>query len=190
MIEPWAIQRLVAWLRAMGPKVETMGPYELLELSPTDDLDKIQDAYHAIAGTRHPDLFRGKLDDVQTESLMRVFGRVSNAYALLRDPEERRKFGGRRVTAERAAATPPGGTPAKAIPAGSTPPTGSPATGTPTGLRRINPKALSYARRAEGALATGDIASAILHLRMAIASDPGAKELRDLLADTEAKLKK
>ena len=35
-----------------------------------------------------------------------------------------------------------------------------------------------------------DYASAVLHLRMAVVADPTAKELRELLADTEAKLKK
>lgn len=180
MTEPWAASRVLAWIRALGPKCETLGPYELLEISPTDDIERIREAYHAVAATRHPDLFRGKLPEAEAESLMRVFGRVSNAYALLRDPEERSKYGGRQVAKMRA--TPPAGIGAVTPPTTATP--------TPTGQRRIAPRALSHVRRAEAALDTGDIASAVLHLRMAVASDPQAKELRTLLAETEAKLKK
>ena len=39
-------------------------------------------------------------------------------------------------------------------------------------------------------MAVGDVSSAVLHLRMAVAADPTAKEIRALLAETEAKLRK
>jgi curved DNA-binding protein CbpA len=151
-----------------------MGPFELLELSPTDDMNQIRDAYHRIAGTRHPDLFRGKLPDGEAETLMRLFARVTGAYAALRDPETRKKLG-----AKPARPTPPGGGPPVAKPGD-----------TPTGLRKISPRALSHVRRAEAMLKTGDLASAILHLRMAVAAEPNVQELRQMLRETEAQLKK
>lgn len=175
---PWAVSQLTAWLSQIGPRVEALGPFELLELSPTDDVEQIRAAYHRIAATRHPDLFRGKLSADETEMLMRLFGRVSAAYATLRSAEERKKYGARPVKA-----TPPVGTPAGSIAAdGSSPPGG--------GLRKIAPRAMSHVRKAQAMLNTGDVASACLHLRMAVAADPQAKELRELLAETEAKLKR
>jgi hypothetical protein len=173
--DAWEVPQLIAWLRQMGPKIESLGPFELLDLSPTDDMERIRDAYHRIAASRHPDLFRGKLGAAESEQLMRMFARVTGAYAQLRDPEARKKFGARPA---RAAATPPAGTPAQ-----------KPAD-TPTGLRRISPRALSHVRRAEALLETGDVASAILHLRMAVAAEPNVRELRQMLSDTEKQLKK
>jgi hypothetical protein len=175
MTEPWAIAQVMAWIRMLGPKIAGLGPFELLEISPTDDMNLIRDAYHRIAGTRHPDLFRGKLPDVEAEDLMRVFARVTEAYARLRDPVERAKL----APQKKKTPTPAPGTP-----------TPAPGTTTPTGLRRIAPKALSHARRAQAMLDQGDVASAVLHLRMAVAADPTAMELRDLLAETESKLRK
>lgn len=152
-----------------------MGPFELLDLSPTDDYERIREAYHRIAATRHPDLFRGRLGTTEAETLMRLFARVTGAYAQLRDPEARKKYGAR---------------PARP----TTPPVGSKplakAADTPSGLRKVSPRALSHVRRAEALLDTGDIASAVLHLRMAVAAEPNVKELRQMLSDTEAKLKK
>ena len=168
MSGPWEVPQLIAWLRQIGPKVDALGPFELLDLSPCDDMNRIRDAYHRIAATRHPDLFRGKLGAAEAEMLMRLFARVTGAYAQLRDPEERKKHGAR------PRATPPAGTPGA----------------TPTGLRKISPRALSHVRRAEALLRTGDAASAILHLRMAIAAEPNVKELREMLADTEKQLRK
>lgn len=171
---PWEVPQLIAWLRQMGPKVDTMGPFELLDTSPTDDMERIRDAYHRVAATRHPDLFRGRLGQAEAETLMRLFARVTGAYAELRDPEVRKKFGARPARMP----TPPAGMPA--LKPGDT----------PTGLRKISPRALSHVRRAEALLKTGDFGSAILHLRMAVAAEPNVKELRKMLSDTEAQLKK
>jgi hypothetical protein len=182
MGEPWPVAQVTAWIRMLGPKVSGLGPFELLEISPTDDLETIRVAYHAIASTRHPDLFRGKLGDAEAEGLMKMFSRVSGAYAKLRDPAERAKYA--KKPSAKSKTDPPTPTPAP-IASPSTP--GTAAAG---GMRKMAPRALSHVRRAEAMLAVGDIASAVLHLRMAVAADPSAKELREFLTQTEAKLKK
>ncbi len=168
---PWETPALIGWLRRIGPKADALSPFELLEISPTDDVEMIRTAYHAVAASRHPDLFRGRIGGPEAEQLMRVFGKVSNAYALLKEPEERRKHGAK---------------PSKAV----TPPAGLAAHEAPVAARKIAPRAMHHVRRADTALDAGDTAAAILHLRMAVATDPGSKELRQLLADTEAKLQK
>lgn len=154
----WAVAQLNAWVQRVGPLVDTIGPFELLEIAPTDDLEAIRAAYHRIAATRHPDLFRGRLDAAETEALMRVFGRVSGAYVQLRDPEERKKLVPRRE-----------------------------ARGT---LGGVALRARSHVRKAEAMIGVGDYASAVLHLRMAVAADPQSKALRELLAETEARLRR
>lgn len=176
----WAAAQVTAWIRAIGPKVSGLGPFELLELSPTDDYEQIREAYHQIAATRHPDLFRGQLGEAEAEALMRLFSRVSAAYAQLRDPQQRARY---LRKGSKSSPTPPTAPPA----ATPTPPAGTPA---PAGLRKIAPRALSHVRRAEAMLKVGDYASAVLHLRMAVAADPTAAELRQLLSDSEAKLRK
>ena len=61
------------------------------------------------------------------------------------------------------------------------------ATDSPTGdvepSRAMNAKALPHYRRAEGALRVGDRTTALLHLRMALASDPASTLLRSALAE-------
>ena len=47
----------------------------------------------------------------------------------------------------------------------------------------MNARALALYRRAEGALRTGDRASAILNIKMAIAADPSSQLLRGALAE-------
>lgn len=49
--------------------------------------------------------------------------------------------------------------------------------------RAMNAKALPHYRRAEGALRVGDRTTALLHLRMALASDPSSTLLRAALAE-------
>ena len=47
----------------------------------------------------------------------------------------------------------------------------------------MNARALSFYRRAEGALKTGDKSAAMLQLKMAIAADPKSAFLRAALAE-------
>ncbi len=169
----WEVPALLAWLRRMGPKIDSLGPFELLELPAVDDTEKVRAAYHLVAASRHPDLFRGRLGAAEAETLMRVFARITGAYALLRDPEERRKYGAK-----------------KAAPCPTVPPESAGAATPAGGNRKVAPRALSHVRRADAMLDAGDIGSAILHLRMAVAVDPTSKDLRQLLADTEAKMRK
>jgi DnaJ-class molecular chaperone len=61
-------------------------PYEILGVAPTASLDDIKKAYRRLARKLHPDLNAG--DKAGEEK----FKAVSNAYRLLRDPEQRKRF--------------------------------------------------------------------------------------------------
>jgi len=263
---PWPPTKLVAWLDGIEPAVERLNLFELLELPPTLSGEHVQAAYHNVARTRHPDLFRGKLSARDAERLMRIYGRIAAAYATLRDPEERNRYlytlrnargpvstmaptavpdrgdapprgrgtdahfesegaGGGTGTAPLRARGPttlprPGTTsapPPRAAAAGSStslpaaarsetrprpaltrPPRAPTLKGAPSppgpaaplpGEVNLSPRAAAFYRRAEVALAGGDIGGAVLNLRMAASADPTSAFLREALAAAQARLK-
>lgn len=81
--------------------------------------------------------------------------------------------------------TPPA-PPASPTPPAPSAPAAAPGTPAPAAVdpaRAMNGRALALYRRAEGALRTGDRASAILNIKMAIAADPSSQLLRGALAE-------
>lgn len=228
----WSVTELVAWLNEVEPIADHRGKFDWLEIPPIASTTAIQEAYHQVARTRHPDLFRNRIDVATMDRLVRMYARVTGAYADLKEPEKcaaylRELRGPRqptvppyaaaahpaprlnRITAAMApqrseisssralhpTAPPPPG------PARAKPPTAPPPTPTPPSLttpppmapparpndidpaHAMNPRALSFYRRAEGVLKTGDRSAAMLHLKMAIAADPKSTFLRAALTE-------
>jgi hypothetical protein len=256
---PWEPARLVQWIDRIEPVIDRLTLFELLELPPTGSGEHVQIAYHQIARTRHPDLFRGRLTPRDAERLMRVYGRIAAAYASLRDPNERTRYiyelrqqRGRTSSIPPAATAVPdrdgvappaaGRAPTGPVPAVGRAPTGpAPAVGraptgpapaisrtstgpvtprpptSPSGERprtsspqaaprgaplstppplagprlpsaqpaQLAPRALAFYRRAETALASGDVAAAALNLKMALSADPTSELLRTALAEVQ-----
>ena len=85
----WNRAQLIAWLDRTEPMVDQLTPFEMLEIPPTASGQHVQRAFHAVAATRHPDVWRNHLDATERERLMRVYGRVAAAYATLRNEESR-----------------------------------------------------------------------------------------------------
>jgi curved DNA-binding protein CbpA len=223
--QPWEPTKLVAWLDRIEGAIDRLNLFELLELPATGSGEHVQLAYHQIARTRHPDLFRGRLTARDAERLMRVYGRIAAAYASLRDPNERTRYiyelrqqRGRTSSIPPAATAAVGRTPTPTPPAVGRTPTapvpGRPAaapdrprTSSPLPARgaplstppplgaaprlpsvpaaQLAPRALAFYRRAESALASGDVAAATLNLRMALSADPTSELLRDALAEVQ-----
>jgi hypothetical protein len=154
----WTPTQVLAWLDEVEPRADGRSHLEWLELPPTAAPGAAQGAYHAIARTRHPDLFRRALSERELDRLTRMYARVSNAYAALRSADADAR-------------------PALVAPA-------KPASIDPT--RAMNARALVLYRRAEGALRTGDRAAARLNIKMAIAADPASALLRGALAELDA----
>lgn len=153
----WTPTQLLAWLDEVEPRADGRSHFEWLELPPSATPSAAQGAYHAIARTRHPDLFRRTLPERELDRLTRMYARVSNAYAAVRAMEPAAK------------PAPPAAKPAPAV--------------DPT--RAMNARALVLYRRAEGALRTGDRAAARLNIKMAIAADPSSALLRGALAELD-----
>jgi hypothetical protein len=195
----WSVKELVAWLNEVEPIADQRGKFDWLEIPPIASASVIQEAYHAIARTRHPDLFR-KLDPRTLDRLVRMYGRVTAAYADLKEPEKCAAYL-RELRGPRPQTAPPTtpAVPARAAAISTPPPMGTPA---PVGAERpttpvprvprdgpidpaasMNPRALAFYRRAEGAQKTGDKAAALLQIKMAIAADPKSTFLRAALAE-------
>jgi curved DNA-binding protein CbpA len=237
---PWTLARVIAWIEQLEAGFDQLSLFDLLEIPPTASLAHVRQAFHAIAVSRHPDVWRNRMTPIQLDRLVRAYGRVAAAYATLRDPDERTRYlrttrdsqpGLTRpaertsrdsqpalsrpperaardsqpvVTADRAArdSRPPviAAPPATMRPAPITAPPRSasptapprPASGTvpPTASAALGPRAQSYYRRAEAAARLGDIAAAVLNLRLAIAAEPTSVFLRNALTAAQAELKK
>ena len=177
----WTPAQVLAWLDEVEPRADGRSHFEWLELAPTAAPQAIQGAYHAIARTRHPDLFRAALRPADLDRLVRMYARVTGAYAELRTADSATAYLRRHAPAVTSPAPPASPTsPAPPAPAAA-PGASAPAAVDPA--RAMNARALALYRRAEGALRTGDRASAILNIKMAIAADPSSQLLRGALAE-------
>ncbi|HVV87900.1 MAG TPA: J domain-containing protein, partial [Kofleriaceae bacterium] len=82
----WTVEELARWLDEVEPRMEQLDLFAWLGLTPDASPAEIQPAFHAVARTRHPDLFRTRLAAAELDRLVRAYARVTNAYAELRDP--------------------------------------------------------------------------------------------------------
>lgn len=80
-----------AELRALANIVEDLDYYQLLEVEARAPASKVRAAYHAIARRFHPDRVRQEGGDA-VAAAERIAKRVSEAYAVLRDPRRRKLY--------------------------------------------------------------------------------------------------
>jgi len=182
----WA-QRVVARKAASA--------HQILEIAPGAGLDAAQEAFHKIARIAHPDLHRTVLTPDELELVTTAYARAAAAYQEIRSQQ----ISSRRMRSIQGSGQGPGrglgSNPALVLPITSPrSPLNQPAS--PDGDQPINPaqamtpKALLYYRKAELGLRRGDLAGAVLQLKMAIASDPQSQFLRSALAEVESEVGK
>jgi hypothetical protein len=180
----WA-QRVLA--RKSGPA------HLLLEVKANCTAEQAQEAFHKIARVSHPDLHRQGLDADELELVTSAYAAVAGAYMQLRSQT------GRPIRADETP-TPraPVGRPTP-IPAASSPArdeSGGNFTDFVAGLASANaaelmtPKALVYFRKAEAGMRRGDLKSALLQIKLAIAADPTSTFLRNALGEVDAELRR
>ncbi len=102
----WSVTELVAWQSEVEAYADRRGKFDWLEIPPIASATAIQDAYHTIARTRHPDLFVGRIEPEVMDRLVRMYSRVTAAYADLKEPERCAAYL-RELRGPRAATTPP-----------------------------------------------------------------------------------
>lgn len=154
---------LLAYLDKVEPVLMQLTFYELLDVQPSATNTEVQSAYHKMAGRMHPDIHKSELNADQYERLNIVYGRITEAYRVLRNPAEREKYG--RALAKQG--------------------TDNIGGDDRTASKLLSPKAQRLYRRAQAALRTGDRTSALLNLRMALRDSPNSAILKQALADAK-----
>jgi len=137
-------------------------PHELLEIRATATTDEAQKAFHKIARIAHPDLHRAALSAEELEVLNTAYAIVAGAYQAFRSLPPAREA------------------PVPVTRSGPAPAASS--------AQSMSPKALLYYRKAELALKRGDLRSAVLQIKLAIAADPQSAFLRAALTEVESEL--
>jgi curved DNA-binding protein CbpA len=157
---------LLAYLDRVEPVLGKLSHFELLDVEPGATGEEIQRAYHVIAARMHPDRHKAFVTAEQYERLNVVYGRITEAYRVLRSDAERDDY--TRALTRRARGKPEtlGASPESAV-------------------RLLGPKAQRFYRRAMAALRTNDRASALLNLKMALRENPQSAFLRAALTELE-----
>jgi hypothetical protein len=169
-----ALSEVMMWAMRVNGKKDAR-PHAILDLKPEASLEDAQAAFHKIARMAHPDLHRTTLTPEDLEKVTTAYARAAAAYQEFRTHTSRIRPVGPDATgsARGAQATPSAGTPAGSSPA-----------------RQMSSKALVYYRKVEMCLRRGDLKTALLHLKMAIAADPQSSFLRSALSEVEAEVAK
>jgi DnaJ-class molecular chaperone len=183
------VSEVLIWARRWARRPEAP-EHELLEVSAAATMETVRTAYRKLARFAHPDLHRAAVSAAELEEITRSFARVSNAYSVLSarlrqqaQPQLGAPAGAPADPAAHAASR-PGRQPPSAVtermarPASSFGPSSS--TGPATGL---SSKAMLHYRRAERCLRRGELVEARLHLKLALATDPGSTLLRRTLEE-------
>lgn len=164
-MKPWSKRELLAYLDRVMPILNKSDHFELLDVAPNADSLTIQGAFHTMAAGLHPDRHRNALDPKQHERLVIVYARIAEAYRVLRDPKHREDYL-RKVARDHAESD-------TSAPAKAQAPEAA--------LALLSPKAQQLYRRALAAKRTGDRASAVLNMRMALSKHPQSGFLKDAL---------
>lgn len=196
---------VLLWAQRVVARGKDTPAHTLLEIASEASVEDAQEAFHKIARTGHPDLHRASLTPEELELVTTAYARVAAAYqafrskaaqttrmrALKDDPPPPRKT----PSSDKMAAlrpqgkTPEGTPPISRSPSGTS--EGTPRSPTTPGIGApMNSKALIYYRKAEMCLRQGDLKTAVLNMKMAIAGDPQSTFLRTALAEIESELAK
>lgn len=166
----WTVREVLAYLDRVEPALGRLDYYELLDVGAGAGPALIQESFHRLASRIHPDRYRTLISSADHDRLTTVYARISLAYTVLRDNEQRRRY------LEEMARKRPEAIAQAADPAAA--------------ARMLSPKAQRHYRRAQASLQRGDATGAVLELRMALAHERGSELLREALAEAEAQLKR
>ncbi len=161
-----------AELRALASMLDQLDYYELLELDRGASGEAVRRAYHRTSRRIHPDLWRGAPEELR-EASARIAARLSEAYAVLRDPGRRRAYDRQLEADPRALRLGIGQAAAAARAEGA-----ARAGGTGKGRR--------FFEAARRDLRRGDRAAALRNLQMALAFEPRNPHFEGALAALRA----
>ncbi len=136
--------------------------YSLLSVSTSTGPDEVQDSYYKLAASLHPDVHGADVDPDYRRKLTAVFSRVAEAYKVLSDSTQRKRYdrelgqGRMRI--------------------------GTGADIEKKGHDVCDPSALRFYELGRTALGDGDYKSALMNLRFAEQKDPKSESIKSALA--------
>jgi len=167
--QAWNKREVLAYLDRILSALDKLDHFEILDLAHDADSQSIQNAFHSMAGRLHPDRHRNSLAPDQYEQLIVAYARIAEAYRVLRQSELRTAYL-RKLGRERKTDSPLGPVSEEASSAA---------------LALLSIKAQQQYRRSVAAMRTGDSASAVLNLRMALAKHPQSDFLKAALRNLQ-----
>jgi hypothetical protein len=168
---------LMMWAQRVVSK-RLSPPNEVLEIKADATVEEAQVAFHKLARVAHPDLHRNSLSPDELEILTAAYSIVAGAYQSYRS----QTMGTQRMKPFKMDAVAGTAKPVPVTPSGAAP--------SANAAQSMNSKAIVYYRKAELGLKRGDLKSALLQIKLAIAADPSSGFLRSALAEVELELKK
>ncbi len=174
---------LMMWAQRVVSK-RTAPAHEILDIQPDASIEEAQVAFHKLARVAHPDLHRNALSADELELVSSAYAIAAGAYQTFRTQAQSTQRIKPLKPDEVARPTP--------VPTEAKPPPVTPSGPAPSvnAAANMNSKAVTYFRKAELALKRGDLKSAMLQVKLAIAADPASGFLRSALAEIELELKK
>ena len=88
----WSKRELLSYMERVEPALDRLSHYEILDIDADADWHQIQGAFHRLAGRLHPDRYRLALSAADHERLTIIYGRLAEAYQILRDPGRREQY--------------------------------------------------------------------------------------------------
>ena len=79
-------------LRGRVLRMESQTYYQVMGVSPEIDAPQLRQAYHALTRRYHPDLYFTQTDPAASRDAGRLYRRINEAYAVLKDPRRRRLY--------------------------------------------------------------------------------------------------
>jgi curved DNA-binding protein CbpA len=170
-------------------RIDQLTHYELMGLRPDADKKAIKKKYYELAGTIHPDRYFGKNLGSYKPKMEALFARITKAFQLLSDKNERAKYD---ATLTAAPAPPPGQ--ASSVPLPKAPVDARVAAERQKAMDALKArfadakgKSQDHVAAAKRAYAAGDFVAAEAAYRTALAVNPNDEELKAAYADVRAK---
>jgi hypothetical protein len=189
---------VLLWAQRVMRKKDAQ-PCTLLEIAADASYAQVQEAFHKIARTAHPDLHRTTLNAEELELVTSAYARVAGAYQAMRTqaPAPTQRIAPIAAEPPRTQPLPKAQTqpvpkiqPISAEPSSLVPATPSGPAPAPAATQQMSSKALVYYRKAELCLKRGDLKGSVLQLKLACAADPTSVFLRTALAEVQAEIGK
>lgn len=86
------VAQLVAYARQIHPTLDKLTYYQLLRVSPNDNVAAVRASYYRMAAQLHPDRYHTLPDRTAREQLESIYARINEGYRVLSSPDKRAMY--------------------------------------------------------------------------------------------------